>query len=46
MIPENEKTLEAKWVVDSETGSELLVDIYTNKVIVRKDSNGIWRIES
>ena len=35
-----EDTLDAKWVKDSETGERVLVDLRTNKVILRKGSNG------
>jgi len=33
-----EKTLDAQWVVDSETGERLLIDRKTNLIIVRE-----WR---
>jgi hypothetical protein len=38
-----ETTFEGKWVVDSETGKEHLVNIRTNQVEATKDENGVWR---
>jgi len=34
------QTFRGKWVVDSETSTQYLVCIDTNKVILRKDTNG------
>ena len=35
-------TLEAKWVVDSETSGEVLIDCKTGDIIGRKDKYGKW----
>ncbi len=37
---DTDKTLEAIWAVDSETGEELLIDLKTSKIIARRDHNG------
>ena len=34
------KTLDAIWCIDSETGEKVLMDRQTNKPIARKDRNG------
>lgn len=35
-----DKTLDAVWCVDSETGEKVLMDRQTNQVIARKDRDG------
>lgn len=35
-----DKTLDAIWCVDSETGQHVLIDRQTNEIIARKDKNG------
>jgi hypothetical protein len=36
-----EKTLDAVWIIDSETGEELLINRQTNEVLARRDREGI-----
>lgn len=38
---DDEKTLDAKWVVDSETGIEYMLDVRTGAKIAMK-VDGIW----
>jgi hypothetical protein len=35
-----DKTLDAIWCTDSETGEQLLIDRHTGEVLARKDTKG------
>lgn len=37
----DDTTLVAKWVVDSETGEEYLIDLKTSEIILRRLNGGI-----
>lgn len=37
-----EATLEAKWVVDSETGEQYMLDFKSGQILARKNKDGIW----
>lgn len=36
-----DERIEARWVIDSETGDELLLDLETGKILARRDRNGV-----
>lgn len=36
-----DETLQASWVVDSETSIQYLIDLTTGKVLAVKDENGV-----
>lgn len=38
----SEELINARWVVDSETGNQYLLDIKTSTVIAKKDKDGVW----
>ncbi len=42
MLIDDEETLEAKWVVNSETSEQHLVDVKTGTILATKDKNGSW----
>lgn len=37
-----EKTLNAQWCVDSESGHEFLLDLKTGQVLAEKNEKGEW----
>lgn len=40
-----DRTIEAQWVIDSETGIRYLIDTKTNKCIAMKGFEGEWDVK-
>lgn len=38
----SERTLNAQWAVDSETGQQYLIDLETGQILAAKNNNGEW----